>query len=231
LLCFNPIGRSFPCPSAHPTQSHLAMSFLKFVAGLAGYLHIDNRLAQQVDATNEVERAIRENTRQLQRMAALGNAPPLLNAHQSARPLRQTPEKSAINPDDSTPKDEEDYEIRGRAVILLFDPKGRSFIGSGPNIDEACDNLTNHSGGTGIGILERALDMECVAFVADSHYTIRQVICREKFLIRCLPAGAIAELRKTFFVPADLNVPVGWKLDYFEPWQAANLQELLGRLE
>jgi hypothetical protein len=125
-----------------------------------------------------------------------------------------------------------DYTVAGQTVVMLWNPEGTNYVGSGSNFEEAMDELTGKPG-YGTALLDRALDSGCVLFVGDSHYNLKQVISRDRRAMHNNgnKNGLISELKQTFKIPNNLVLPVGWKSGQDDNAEAEDLANLLGRAE
>lgn len=122
----------------------------------------------------------------------------------------------------------DDYSVRGPAVIMLADEDGNHKLGAGADFTSAADSLA--STGKGTSFIDQCLDLySATAFVANSDYHLKQVICREEKIDAS--NTLIARLKLIFRIPDNLDLLVGWSNSLGGPFEALELKDFLGRKE
>lgn len=122
-----------------------------------------------------------------------------------------------------------DFSVKGQTVLLLLDPQGRSYVGTGPNLSAAMDAMANRK--HGLEVLEQLLDLDCVLFIGDGKYDLKQVLSRSKDAVKNLENNAVSEIKQSFNVPANLDMYVGFKTTQNGELEWEMLDALLGRSE
>jgi hypothetical protein len=124
-----------------------------------------------------------------------------------------------------------DYSLKGPAIVMLADENGRNVVGSGSNFDDAMDHCLQKGKGKGTAALDQYLDYGGILFAGDSDYKLKQVICRDKGTLDDAENSLVAQLKLFFEIPDNLHVFVGWSASQDGPFTGEDLCALLGRAE
>lgn len=94
------------------------MDLKKWFVGLFGFLYVDHKLTQQVNATRAVEATIRQSTERQVRATQV-----LEEAIRSSAPHEST-----------APEPKGEFAVEGKHVLVLFSNQGEKWYGSGDDL-------------------------------------------------------------------------------------------------